>query len=266
MRFSKMKSSWKILFSILLIFSILIISNSCEKDPVKPEEDTGPGIPEKFDDGWEISTPTIQGMDIEKIRALSTKIHNGDYNKVDGFLIVRNDKLIWEEYFNGYRVDRLHRCYSVTKSVNSALIGIAIENGVLENVDQTIKNFFPEYADIINQSERKKKLNLFHLLTMTDGLEWDELSYPYSDSRNSYSQWTGHDDRIRYVFERSARSEPGTHFAYNSGISVILGEILHRATEYDVITFAQKNLFAPLGITDFNWSTIYSKYFDCSCE
>jgi hypothetical protein len=144
-----MKNNWKISFFALLFSTIIILTFSCEKDPVKPEEDTAPGIPEKSDDGWEISTPTLQGMDIEKIRALSSKIHNGDYGKVDGFLIVRNEKLIWEEYFNNYRIDRKHACYSITKSVNSALIGIAIDNGFLDNVNQTIKDFFPEYSTII---------------------------------------------------------------------------------------------------------------------
>jgi CubicO group peptidase (beta-lactamase class C family) len=93
---------------------------------------------------------------------------------------------------------------------------------------------------------------------MTDGLEWNELSYPYNDSRNSYNKWVGEDDRIKYVFERPARAEPGTQFVYNSGISVILGEILHRATGKNAITFGQEKLFAPLGITDFHWGTVYS--------
>lgn len=246
----KYKNLLLIAFSAL---TILILGLSCEKDPVNPEDQAIYGIPVQLNDGWEISTPTIQNMDINKIQTLSSKFQNGDYGQVDGFLIARNNKLIWEEYFNNYQVDKLHLCYSVSKSVNSALLGIAMSNGYLDSVNQKIKSFFPEYAQVFNQSSRKNDLSLFHLLTMSSGLQWNELQVPYSDPANNWNQMTSEYDLIKYVLERPARKDPGTVFEYNSGLSVILGETLSRATGTSVVNFATENLFNPLGITDFYW-------------
>ena len=111
-------------------------------------------------------------------------------------LIVRSGKLVYERYFGGFRRDRKHFLYSVTKSVTSALVGIAIEQGLIGGVGDQAISYFPEYVDA-TWDPRKDAITLEHLLTMSSGLQYDEWSYAYGDARNSYNQMVSSSDWIR---------------------------------------------------------------------
>jgi hypothetical protein len=141
---------------------------------------------------------------------------------------------------------------SVTKSVNSILIGIALDQHLIRSVDEKLSAFFPEYAGLFANSA-KDTLRLKHLLSMTTGLSWDEWTYPYTDARNEAFGMYPSKDPVRYVLERLLVAPPGTKFVYNSGISVTLGEVLYKVSGLRADTFAVRYLFAPLGISDYKW-------------
>jgi CubicO group peptidase (beta-lactamase class C family) len=133
------------------------------------------------------------------------------------------------------------------------LIGIAIDRKLIRGVDEKVSALLPEYRSLFGDADLSK-LRLQDLLTMSAGLAWDEWTYPYSDPRNSHIQLLKSADPIRYVFEQKAVAPSGTRFCYSSGISLALGQIIRNVSGMPVDKFAARNLFDPLGITDFYWS------------
>jgi CubicO group peptidase (beta-lactamase class C family) len=219
-------------------------------------------VPEATGDGWDTGHLSDYGLDLEAIRELVAHVEDGSYPNVHGVLIARDGVLLLEEYFPGYNsagtyvsYDRetLHRCFSVTKSVNAALIGIAIDDGLIAGAQEQISSYLPEYSDIFVDPD-KDRLLLHDLLTMSAGLEWDELTYPYGDPNNSHYWLRRSPDPIRYTLEQPAAADPGIQFAYNSGLSLTLGRIVENATGERADLFAEDHLFAPLGITDYSWT------------
>jgi CubicO group peptidase (beta-lactamase class C family) len=218
-------------------------------------------VPEKQDDGWDTVSLNSVNLDGNMITEMFDRIGDNSYKNVHSVLIARNGKLVVEEYFPGqdsagqtrmFNRNTLNEMHSATKSVNSILIGIAIDKHMIRDVDVRISSFFPEYSDIFKDKE-KDAIRLKDLLTMTAGLSWDEWTYPYTDPRNDAAMMASKADFVRYVLERPVAAAPGTKFLYNSGIAIILGEIVYRASGLKADKFAERYLFSPLGITDYSW-------------
>jgi CubicO group peptidase (beta-lactamase class C family) len=219
-------------------------------------------VPQKTNDGWETASLNSVNLDAGLIRELFERIDDNSYKNIHSVLLVKNGKLVVEEYFPGrdstgqyqaYTLDTLHEIHSATKSVNSILIGIAIDQHLIRSVDEKISTFFPEYSDIFTNKE-KGAICLKNLLSMTAGLSWDEWTYPsYTDPRNDAAMMASKADFFRYVLERPVATTPGTKFVYNSGISLMLGEIIYKASGLRADKFAERHLFLPLGITNYSW-------------
>ncbi len=137
--------------------------------------------------GWRTSTPEAQGMSSEKLREWSDEIRVSGA-AIDGIVVVRHGYLVWETYPNPlFGATDTHRLYSVTKSFTSCLVGIAIDKGYIDGVNQTMLSFFPERT-IANLDERKQRITVENLLMMRSGLRWDESSAPFTDPRNDIYQ------------------------------------------------------------------------------
>lgn len=130
-------------------------------------------------------------------------------------------------------------------------MGVAVTRGEFPSLDTPILKFFDE-AKVANVDERKRRITLRHLLTMTAGFDWNE-SLPYSDPRNDGSNMEASPDWVRYVLDRPMSDEPGARFNYNSGAFELLAPIFHAATGEDIEEYAAKHLFTPLGIERFFW-------------
>jgi CubicO group peptidase (beta-lactamase class C family) len=189
------------------------------------------------------------------------RIGDKSYENVHSVLLVKNDKLVVEEYFSGqnsagqfqmFTRDTLNEMKSATKSVNSILVGIAIDRHLIHGIDEKVSSFFPEYSDIFTNKE-KDVIRLKDLLSMTAGLSWDEWTHPYTDPRNDATMMASKADFSRYVLERPVAMPPGTKFVYNSGISLMLGEIVRKVSKLPADKFAERYLFSPLGITNYYW-------------
>ena len=218
-------------------------------------------VPEKTNDGWKTASLKDTHLDANLIKELFERIGDNSYKNIHSVLLVKNGKLIVEEYFPGqdsigqYRMftrDTLNEMHSATKSVNSILIGIAIDQHLIRGVDEKISTFFPEYSDVLTNKE-KDAIRLKDLLSMTAGLSWDEWTYPYTDPRNDAAMMASKADFFRYVLERPVATSPGTKFTYSSGVSLMLGEIIYKASGLKADKFAERYLFSPLGITNFSW-------------
>jgi CubicO group peptidase (beta-lactamase class C family)/uncharacterized protein YacL (UPF0231 family) len=228
-------------------------------------------IPVATDDGWACASLTDVDIDTVKIIECIRRIRNGDYKDIHSLLIVKDGKLVLEEYFgaqgkicspfvNQVFRDRVQMLASVTKSVNSILIGIAYEQGFLTALDAPAFELFPEYAKLIKDG--KEQIRLKHLLTMSAGLRWNELIVPSASPQNDAHAMHRRADLIRYCLEKPLAQKPGEQFVYHTGLSVLLGEILKRSVGISADKFAEQNLFQPLGITAYNWSKTQGNLLD----
>lgn len=239
------------LTQILLVGIILAVASCSSPTPTYIFQ-----VPERTDDGWETSTPEEQGMDSAKLVEMMEFIDEQDLD-IDSVVVVRNGHIVLEEYPNqAYGRDDVHPLYSAKKSVFSALIGIAIQEGFIESVDQKVEDFFPERT-IANLDSRKQNMTLEHLLTMTSGLEWDERTYPYGDSRNDWTAARTRDDPALFALDRPMANDPGMEWVYNTGGSHLLSVIITRTTGQSTIEFAREFLFGPLGISEVVWGDDY---------
>lgn len=199
-------------------------------------------------EGWLTSTPEDQGMRSEPLEDMISYIADHNHN-FDSIVIIRNGYLIFEEYFDyEYSPEELHILYSVTKSITSALIGIALDKGFINNVSQRMVNFFPDET-IENLDDRKKDITLEHLLTMTAGFDWEGPD----DMEHTWGQAVQSRNPIEYILNVPMQYEPGTVWYYNGGCSHLLSAILTHATGNSTLEFAFEHLFNPLGITDVRW-------------
>jgi CubicO group peptidase (beta-lactamase class C family) len=201
-------------------------------------------------DDWRISTPAEQGVNSSRLEAAAQYIVDSGA-RVRSMLVVHNGYLIFERYFTPtlYDMDNTHIIYSCTKSITSALIGVALDKGYIDNTSQLLVDFFPDiYID--NLDSRKETITLEDILTMTSGLEWDEERY---DEPNDYFGMTDSDNWVQYVLNKTMVADPGTTFYYNTGGSHLLSAIINRTTGMTTLAFAIQNLFEPLGITAHPW-------------
>lgn len=197
-----------------------------------------------------------QRLNGKALEWLVKDIEDGDYGEVRSLVIMRNNQMVLEEYFRDYKQDDLQSLYSITKSVLSALFGIAMDQGYITSLDEQIMTYFGEYEPIQNMGDWKESITIRHLLSMSAGLDWNELDVPYSDPSNIFTLWNQAEDEIQFVLDRPVITEPGTVVNYNSGLSQLLSIILTKATGQSARDFAAENLFNRLDITDWSWSVL----------
>lgn len=200
--------------------------------------------------GWRTTTPEAQGMNSGMLAAMVKVIRDEELN-VDSITIVRNGYLVMDSYFYPFPENNKHNLRSASKSVMSALIGIAIDKGYIKDVHQPVLSFFPDKT-IANLDENKKMITLEHLLTMTTGLRCID-GYRYKNKGLYELQKSS--DWAQYVLDLPMVETPGALFEYCSGATYLLSAILQQATGMRSLEFAEKYLFAPLGISDAYWET-----------
>jgi CubicO group peptidase (beta-lactamase class C family) len=233
--------------SVINSLLIIVFLFSCSQPPQYKYQ-----IPEKTDDGWETASLSEADIDPAKINDMILNILNEKYKNIHSVLLVKNGKLILEEYFQGYHRNRIHPIQSDTKSITSILIGIAVDQKIISDLDKKVYEFFPIYKDT-KWIDEKYEINIKHALTMTAGLDWDERTYPHGDSRNNNTAMNNSIDWIAYIMNKKMTKAPGERFNYTSGLSILLGAIIKNSSGLYADDFAEKYLFEPLGIKDYKW-------------
>ncbi len=222
----------------------------------------GYDVPENISDGWTCEDLSNSDIDKAKIVELVEQIRSGEHADIHGLLIVKNGKLVVEEYFaaNGSKHgalitrlfrERVHHLASTTKSVTSTLTGIAIDQGFIRDVAEPIYHYLPAYASVF--TENKKRIRIRDMLTMTPGFEWHQFGV--SDAKNDGMQMWHTDDVIRFVLEKPLVAEPGEEFNYTNGVPTVTGAIIKCAAGMEVKEFAERYLFHPLGISEYLWTS-----------
>ena len=206
---------------------------------------------------WLISTPEQEGMDSAGINQAISLIQSGDYGDIQSLIIIKNGKLITEKYFSNN--GQMAPVYSVTKSVGSALLGIAKYQGAKLDLEASIMDYMPQYSDI-NDFVNKNKIKLKDLLAQRHGLNWDEWTIPYEQPQNPVTIMLGTSDWYRTVLEWSIDHEPDQNFAYSTGASSLMSIVLDNITNTSPYDFAKTHLFQPLDIklNDTHWELVGS--------
>ncbi|MFW9991874.1 MAG: serine hydrolase [Candidatus Odinarchaeota archaeon] len=197
-------------------------------------------------DEWPTSSPDDQGINSTILNGALSRLENTAYHNLHSLLVIRYGKLVHEQYFSDeesqvYTSELKHTHFSATKSFSSALIGIAIDKGFIKDTEQRVLDFFPEKT-FDNVDSRKEAMTLYHLLTMTTGMEWEDASDIW--------EMAVADSSVEYVLSKPMVADPGSEYHYNTGASQLLSAIIQETTGYSARDFAMKYLFGPLGIEE----------------
>jgi CubicO group peptidase (beta-lactamase class C family) len=214
----------------------------------RPEELAAVDYTPRPGGGWEVAAPAAQGLDPAQVADLY--LHAGHVPTLYGLLVVKDGKLVAEQYYHLGSVDQVSSRMSATKSVVSALVGIALQRGCLSGVDQRMIGFFPTIGDRI-RDPRKEQVTVQELLQMRAGYPWEGRTPPYFERlfMRGDREW------IPHIADFPLTSPPGTSFAYSNLTSHILGMIVARACDTDLETLAQRRLFGPMGAKVDRWMT-----------
>jgi CubicO group peptidase (beta-lactamase class C family) len=235
---------------------------------------------------WPTGTPKSVGIDEKLLAAFDAEIASGKFGNMDGLTIIRHGKLVFEKKYSRdydkiygedakkqsplnahdpsgpynyystwwhpwYQRGDMHTLQSVSKTITSIIIGVARTRGDFPDIDTPVLKFFDE-SKVSNIDDRKRRMTIRHLLTMSAGLDWNE-GLPYSDPKNTGSQMEAAPDWVEYTINRPMAFEPGKTFAYNSGATQILAQVFRVATGMDIEDYAVRYLFTPLGIKQHFW-------------
>jgi len=244
--------------------------------------------------GWASATPSSAGLDEKVLDGLDRDLAAGKFSLVDSFTVFRCGKKVyertyahdyakiygkqakekgplnarltgrynyfdpdWHPYFHG---TDMHSMQSVSKTVTSVIIGVAMNRGDFKaGVDTPVLKYF-DVAKVKNVDDRKRRMTLHDVLTMTAGLEWIE-DVPYDDPRSDSSIMEATDDWVQYVIDKPMAAEPGKVFDYSSGVTELLAYIFKKETGQDIDDYGEKYLFAPLGIKH-HWKRTYMNVID----
>jgi CubicO group peptidase (beta-lactamase class C family) len=192
---------------------------------------------------WNTTTPESAGVDSTDLAKLVDDLHG---KNVHSFVVVRDGEIISEGYNADNEMSTKQDVLSVTKSITSSLIGIAVNDKQIDSVDVPIANYYPELN--ANTDPRKKQISLSNLMTMTSGLSWSNQNEASSVAMTNSSDW------VKYILNLPMAAQPGTQFVYNNGGVHLLSAILGKVTGMTEADYAKKMLFSPIGINDVVWA------------
>jgi CubicO group peptidase (beta-lactamase class C family) len=199
---------------------------------------------------------------------LAAAEQSGKVSGLHALLVSKDGTTLFEHYGKGVNEDIsrntgdfvifgpevLHDLRSVSKSVVGLAYGVALAQGKVPPPEAKLYEQFPEYPDLAQQPGREK-LTVGHVLSMTLGLEWDELTVPYGDDlRNSEMAMEAAPDRFRYILGLPIVGEPGVKWTYCGGATAILGRLIARGTGEKLPAYARRVLFNPMGFGPSEWA------------
>jgi CubicO group peptidase (beta-lactamase class C family) len=233
---------------LLAIFAVIVVSFECSD----PRSVSGIAIGSAAC-ATELHNTSFRDENLDSTRfvLLEQLIEENYFRQIRSVVVLKGDRILYENYFNGADREALQDIRSAGKSIASALIGIALDKGYLTDLNQPLLSFFPEYDRTTNWDPRKADITLANTLSMSIGLDLSDGSYgPGSyDNVESYGpNW------ISDVLSKPMAFDPGSMFDYSSGAASLCGPIIRRVSGMTVPVFADTFLFRPLGITQYRWT------------
>ncbi|WP_109832089.1 serine hydrolase domain-containing protein [Reichenbachiella versicolor] len=232
------------------LFLFLLITDS-----VFAQENYHYTQPETLNDGWQTQDFRSVAIDTTRLYAMFNQLDDQSH-QLHSVLLIKNKRLILEEYFNGYDAATPHDLRSVSKNIISLLTGIALDQGLIQDINDPIFKYLKSPTPKKNLDDRKNHITIKHLITMSTGLEcndWDKKSKGQEDRVSKKDDW------LQYTLDLPMVNDPGKVSNYCSMGVVLLAEILEQASGMSVDQFAKKYLFDPLAIKNMYWGHTSSK-------
>lgn len=219
-------------------------------------------VPVLHDDGWAVDEARAGHIDVARLAALEAKLADGSYKNITSVLVVRDGKLVYENYFNGSDADRLNDVRSASKSVTALLVGAAIGRGLIPNVQAKVYGYFPDKQPVQHPDARKQAITLEDLLTMSSLWECnDDNEFSSGNEERMYVT----EDWLQFALDlpikgfapwmtKPADSPHGRAFSYCTAGAFVAGAVVERAARMPLARFAAQALEKPLGIDRVQWN------------
>ena len=201
---------------------------------------------------WEYTSFSEEGLDSTRFELLKKLIHDGTFKEVDSIMVVKAGKILIEEYFNGFDRNTLHEIRSATKSIGSALVGIAIDQKYVSGIHDTLYSYFQKRKPFKNWDGRKNDITIEHVLNMTTGFDSNDMK---NSSEGNETRLIEAPDLIQFMLDLPMINDPGKQWAYSTGTAHLIGAIIENASDLSVQEFAKTFLFEPLNINRYKWNT-----------
>lgn len=266
------------LFRTIVFLSILLLIK-CTDDSTSSDISAHQYvIPVTTNDGWQTASLSEVGLNEDLLIELTDRISAGFFDHIHSVVIIKDDKLVFEEYWTGndfgylrpdylgtsidYDMNTRQNTHSATKSVVSALVGIAINKGFIQSENDIIFDYLDSSYGAW-KNEGRENITIKDCLMMASGLEWNEWDVSVSNSEHDLIRFNQSTFPVRYLLGKPLLTEPGTSFYYNGGTVDLLGVIVANATGQSIPDFSRDYLFAPMGITNYNWQTLRPSGITC---
>ncbi|MFS8180642.1 serine hydrolase domain-containing protein [Pseudovibrio denitrificans] len=210
-------------------------------------------LPTLRKDGWPVGEAASEGIKTKVIKTIVERfVNDPKFKWQHSFILIKNNKVLVEEYFYEHTADTLHDWRSANKSITSILVGIALQQGFISGVNDPISMYLPEYGELFARAPRKAAITIKHMLTMQSGLDANDWDKSSPGNENRIYQSDG--DWILKLFALQMINEPGTTFSYSSIGEIALRQAIVNASGMPLDEFAKKYLFEPLGIQNYQWT------------
>lgn len=211
-----------------------------------PQQESEPEPGPEQENDWESDSPENHQMDPSLLEQMHTALEGAPVYAV---LTVKDGVIIDEYYQSGSDENSTYAFHSASKSMTSALFGIAMEEGYIGGVDDLLSDYLPQVLE--QEDARKHTLTLRHLLTHTSGLEW----YEWGGSYSNWEEFRSADNWVDYILGRRLVYDPGSVFNYSTGNTHLLAAVLEQATGRGLFDYAKEKLFDPMGMDSVTWGT-----------
>jgi len=198
---------------------------------------------------WKSCSPEAVGLDSRKLSRAVEYAATREFN-TEGVVVIREGYIVAEAYFGGFRRDSEHVSHSMAKSFTSALIGIAIEQGLITGIDEKLSRYYGGWR---GKDDLRSRITIRHAMTLTTGLKWHEEWTKWDPSTNDALKMGGSGHFIRYMSARPGLHEPGQRFVYSTGDPMLLSLVIQKATGMTAFDYAKQHIFEPLNFGRVRW-------------
>lgn len=214
---------------------------------------------------WQTTAAPDAGFDAGLDARLDKLIADKRVWNLHGVFVARAGRVVLERYFAGeennwgkvsdvrFGPDTPHNLYSVTKSIVALVYGVALADGKVPPPEAPLYAQFPEYPDLVAADPRRGERTVGHALSMTLGLQWDEIGLPYDDPKNDEVGMEMAKDRYRFILDRPIIGPPGKRWLYSGGATALIGRLIAKGTGMSLPDYARQALFDPLGLGPTEW-------------
>jgi CubicO group peptidase (beta-lactamase class C family) len=201
--------------------------------------------------GWRTCKPEAVGMDSQKLAEAMEYAAISKFNS-EGIVVIKNGYVTAEAYLGSFRKDSKHVSHSMAKSCTSALVGIAIDKGLIKGVDERVCQYYDEW-NCNDEGDFRSRIAIRHAMTLTTGLEWHEDWSTWDPATNDALKMGASGYFVKYMSERDGLHEPGQQFTYSTGDPMLLSRVIQEATGMTAFAFTKQHLFKPLNMTNVQW-------------